>query len=364
MGRPPPAAGATTRTLPADTSAKDKLVRFANWTQYLDRADDGTSPTMTAFTKATGLTVEYVEEIDDNDTYVNAVGPRLRAGQDVNRDLMVFSDWMVGRLIRDQLLAPLDLIRIPHAANLLDQLKDVSVDPGRRYSLVWQSGFAGLGYHRGRVGRDLRSVEDLWAKDLAGKVVLLSEMRDTVGLIMLAQGVDPGGDFTAAQFERAAEVVRARIADGQVRRVRGNSYLEDLKSGNAVAGMVWSGDIATLREETKSEDWQFVLPDSGGLIWSDNAVIPATSPHRRAAAQLLDYYYQPAVAARVAAAVGYVCPVQGAQAEAEKFDPELAANPLVFPDASFLREHAREFRVLSAAEDADYSALWAKVVGN
>lgn len=360
---PPNAGAATRRTLPVDTSATDKLVRFANWTQYLDRTD-GKSPTMEAFTAATGIRVEYVEEIDDNDTYANALIPRLRAGQDVNRDLAVFSDWMVNRLIRDEVLAPLDLIRIPHAANLLEKLKDVSVDPGRRYSLVWQSGFAGIGYHKGKVGRELKNVDDLWAKDLAGKVVLLSEMRDTLGLIMAAQGVDPGSAFTRTQFERAADVVRRQIADGQVRRIRGNSYLEDLKSGNALAGMVWSGDISTLREETGSDDWQFVLPESGGVIWSDNAVVPVTSPHRRAAAQLLDYYYRPEVAAKVAATVGYICPVQGAQAAAEKFDPELAANPLIFPEAGFLSKYAREFRALSPAEDAEYSALWAKVVGN
>lgn len=360
----PPAAAATPRELPADTSMTDKVVRFANWTQYVDRADDGTSPTLAAFTKATGIAVDYVEEIDDNDTYANAIVPRLRAGQSIDRDLVVFSDWMIHRLIGDGLLAPLDLIRIPHAANLLEQLKDVSFDPGRRHSLVWQSGFAGIGYHRGRVGRELREVADLWARDLAGRVVLLSEMRDTLGLIMLAQGVDPSGAFTRPQFEASAEEVRRRIADGQVRRIRGNSYLEDFKSGNALAGMVWSGDISTLREETGSDEWQFVLPTSGGLIWSDNVAVPVTSPHRRAAAQLLDYYYRPEVAAQVAAAVRYVCPVQGAKEAAAKFDPKLADDPLVFPDATFLRAHAREFRALTPQEDADFSALWAKVVGN
>ncbi|GAB76537.1 spermidine/putrescine transport system substrate-binding protein [Austwickia chelonae] len=360
----PPSAGTTTRSLPADTSAADKIVRFANWTQYLDRTPGGASPTMSAFTAQTGIKVDYAEEIDDNDTYVNTISPRMRAGQDVGRDLVVFSDWMVNRLIRNGLLAPLDLIRIPHAVNLLEKLKDVSFDPGRRHSLVWQSGFAGIGYHKGRIGRSLKSVDDLWAKDLAGKVVLLSEMRDTLGMIMLAQGVDPAGHFDRTAIERAADVVRKEIADGQVRRIRGNSYLEDLKSGNALAGMVWSGDIATLREETGSDDWEFILPDSGGLIWSDNAVVPITSPHRKAAAQLLNYYYTPAVAAQVAAAVGYVCPVQGAQNAAEKIDPELAANPLIFPEQSFIEAHAREFRALTPAEDAEYSALWAKVVGN
>ncbi len=338
-------------------------MRFSNWTQYIDRASDGTSPTMAAFTALTGISVDYREEIDDNDAFANAITPRLLAGQDIDRDLLVFSDWMVTRLIRNGLLAPLELIRMPHAPLLLEELKDVSFDPGRRYSLAWQSGFAGLGYHRGRVGRDLHAVADLWADDLAGKVALLSEMRDTLGLIMLARGVDISGSFGRAAVEEAAAEVGARIADGHVRHIRGNSYLEDFKAGTAWAGIVWSGDIAALRQETGSDQWRFVLPDTGGTLWSDNVVIPVTSPRRRAAMAVIDYYYRPEVAAKVTESVRYICPVAGAQAVVARSDETLAADPLVFPDAAFLRDHAREFRALTPAEESEYGALWASTTG-
>jgi len=195
-------------------------------------------------------------------------------------------------------------------------------------------------------------------------VVALSEMRDTVGLIMMSQGVDISGSFTKTQFEAGAAEVTKRVSDGNIRRIKGNSYLTDLQSGNAVAGIVWSGDIFVLRAETKNDNWEFVLPESGGTIWSDNMMIPITSRHRRNAERFMDYYYQPAVAAQVAAFVNYVCPVQGAQAEMEKIDPELAKSPYIFPSASFLAKSAKGFRALSPAEDAEYSDLWAKVLGN
>ena len=159
--------------------------------------------------------------------------------------------------------------------------------------------------------------------------------------------------------------MRRRIDDGSIRRVKGNAYLEDLKSGNAVAAIAWSGDIFTLRAETEDDNWKFVIPESGGTLWTYNMMIPITSTHRANAEKLMDYYYEPEVAAQVAAWVNYVCPVQGAQEILAKDDPELAADPFIFPTEKFLTDkHVESFRALTPEEDADYSARWAKVVGN
>jgi spermidine/putrescine transport system substrate-binding protein len=364
--KPPAAAGQAAPSLPADVSATDKVVRWANWTAYLDY-DENTKkyPTLEAFIKKTGIEATYSEDVDDNDSYFNKIAPQLRAKQDIGRDIFVFTDWMANRVIREQLCQPLEIIRMPHASNLLEALKDVSFDPGRTHSLTWQSGFAGIGYDRSKVGRDLKSLDDLWAPDLKGKVVVLSEFRDTLGLVMLQQGVDISAGFGKQQFEAAVAEIDKRISDGYIRRVKGNSYIEDLKSGNAIAGIVWSGDLFILRAETENDAWQFQIPESGGTLWSDNMMIPITSTHRKNAMTLMDYYYQPEVAAQVAAYVNYVCPVQGAQAEMEKIDPELAKSPFIFPSESYLKDNnIKGFRALSPQEDAAYSAAWAKVVGN
>ncbi|GAB3070707.1 ABC transporter substrate-binding protein [Pedococcus soli] len=362
----PPAAGAVAVQLPTDVSATDKVLKWANWTAYLDYDEDTKKyPTLEAFIKKTGIQVTYSEDVDDNDSYFNKIAPQLRAKQDIDRDIFVFTDWMANRVIRDGLVQPLELIRMPHAANLLDSLKDVSFDPGRQKSLTWQSGFAGIGYDKSKVGRELKSLDDLWQDELKGKIVVLSEFRDTLGLVMLQQGVDISKGFGKAQFEAAVAEIDKRISDGYIRRVKGNSYLEDLKSGNAIAGIVWSGDLFVLRAETENDNWQFVIPESGGTLWSDNMMIPITSRHRKSAMALMDYYYQPEVAAQVAAYVNYVCPVEGAQAEMEKIDPELAKSPFIFPSESYIKDNnVKGFRALSPQEDADYSSIWAKVVGN
>ncbi len=362
----PPASGAAKVALPTDVSATDKTLRWANWTAYLDYDEETKNyPTLEAFMKESGIQVSYSEDIDDNDSYFNKIAPQLRAKQDVGRDIFTFTDWMANRVIRDGMVQPLELIRMPHATNLLEPLKDVSFDPGRRYSLTWQSGFAGIGYDKSKVGRELKSLDDLWSEDLKGKIVVLSEFRDTLGLIMLQQGVDISQGFGKDQFQAAVDEIDKRISEGYIRRVKGNSYLEDLKSGNAIAGIVWSGDLFILRAETENDNWQFVIPESGGTLWSDNLMIPITSTHRRNAMELMDYYYQPEVAAEVAAWVNYVCPVQGAQAAMEKIDPELAESPFIFPDDAYFKDNnIKGFRALTPEEDAEYSGIWAKAVGN
>lgn len=362
----PPAGGAAAKVqLPVDVSDTDKIVNWANWTAYLDYDDKTkTYPTLEAFSKQTGIKASYSEDIDDNDSYVNKISPQLRAKQDINRDIMVLTDWMANRVIRDELVQPLDLISMKNVWRLRPSLQEVSFDPGRQHSITWQSGFAGLAYDKTKTSA-VKAIADLWRSDLKGRVVVLSEFRDTVGLIMQSQGVDISKDFTKAQVEKGMDEVSKRISDGNIRRVKGNAYLEDLKAGNAVAGIVWSGDMFVLRAETGNDNWEFVIPDSGGTLWSDNMMLPSTARHRKNAHKLIDYYYDPKVAAEVAAYVNYVCPVEGAQAEMEKLDKDLAQSPFIFPTESYIKEHKIQgFRALSASEDADYSAMWAKVVGN
>ncbi len=354
-------------SLPPDNSATSKLVNFANWTAYMDYDEEAkTYPTLDGFTKKTGIKVNYTEDVDDNDTYFNKIAPQLRARQDINRDLFCFTDWMANRVIREQMAQPLDQWAMPNVvSNLLPSLRQVSFDPGRKYSVPWQGGFGGICYHKKKVGRELKTIEDLWADDLKGRIVVLSEFRDTAGLIMQSQGVDITGDWGKPELEKAFAEVSKRISDGNIRRVKGNSYLEDLKTGNAVAGIVWSGDIFILRAETEDDNWVFLTPESGGTLWTDNLMIPITSQRRTNAMKLMDYYYDPAVAAELAAWVNYISPVLGAQQELEKSDPELAKSPFIFPTEDYIKEHdIQGFRALTAEQEAEYGAMWARVIGN
>lgn len=354
--------GGTSATAAADLSDTEKLVRWANWTLYLDQDDAGTGyPTLEAFTAQTGIEVEYTEDVDDNDTFYGKVSGQLANGQDIGYDIVTLTDWMAARMIRMGYTQELDRSAIPNADNILPDLADVDFDPGRTHSLTWQSGFGGLAWSKDAVPGGMRSVSDLWAPELAGKVEVLSEMRDTIGLIMLDQGVDPSGDWGESEFDAALAVLREKIESGHIRQVRGNSYAQDLVSGDAVAVIGWSGDITALNYEN-DDRFSFAIPEAGGTLWSDNLMIPVGATHKANAEAVFDYYYDPEVAAQVAAWVNYITPVQGAQQAMEAIDPELAENPMIFPDEATLAT-AHVFRTLTPEEETTYNGAFLDVIG-
>jgi spermidine/putrescine transport system substrate-binding protein len=365
-GTPTSAGGSASSARPktvTDRSDTDKRVDWANWTLYLDY-DDKTKkyPTLEAFQKQTGITATYSEDIEDNDSYYGKVSGQLKNGQDIGKDIVVFTDWMAARVIRQSYVQKLDAAQIPNKKNLAAAYASPDYDPGRDYSMTWQGGFAGLAWNKEKVPGGLRNVSDLWRPELKGRVEVLSEMRDTIGLIMGEQGVDISGKFSQDQFQNAVDELDKQISSGQIRQVKGNSYKEDLISGDALAVIGWSGDITQINFEN-DDKWEFALPESGGTLWADNMLVPIAAPHKKNAERLMNYYYDPKVAAEVAAYVNYICPVEGARAEVEKIDPDLAKNPMIFPDEAFLSK-AKAFRTLTPQEETAFSTAFQKVLGN
>ncbi len=355
------AGGASTKPKAAkDQSSSDKTLTWANWQAYLDQDDSGKYPTLEAFQKKSGISVKYDVAVDDNNTYYAKVKDQLALGKDIGADTVCLTDWMIARLIRFGYVQTFDESKIPNKKNLTPALANADFDPGRTKSLPWQSGFAGICWNKKKVPNGLKSVDDLWDSSLKGKVGVLSEMRDTMGLIMLQQGVDISKSFTDDQYMKAIDKLTKEVSDGQVRNIKGNSYLNDLKSGDTLAAICWSGDITQLNAEA-GDNWEFALPEAGGTLWSDNFVIPIGSPRKSNAEELINYYYEPAVAAEVAAWVNYITPVVGAKDEAVKIDPALADNQLIFPDASTLA-NAHIFRSLTPAQEQKYQAAFQKVI--
>ena len=345
-----------------DKSKTDKIVNWANWGLYLDYDEKTkTYPTLETFQKQVGIKATYDEAIEDNDGYYGKIQGQLKNGQDIGKDIVVFTDWMAGRMIRQGYAQKLDKSVIPNAANLLKSLQQPDFDPGRNYSLTWQSGYAGLAWNKAKWPKGLKNVSDLWNPDLKGKVEVLTEFRDTIGMIMMEQGIDVESDFTADQYGAAVEELQKQLDSGQIRKATGNGYKEDLKSGDCLATMAWSGDITQINFEN-NDQWEFAIPEAGGTLWSDNMLVPIGSPHKENAEILMNYYYDPTVAAEVAKYVNYICPVVGAQAEMEQLDPELAENPFIFPTEDDLAK-VKKFRTLTPAEEQDYTSQFQTALG-
>ena len=268
---------------------------------------------------------------------------------------------MVARLIRFGYVQDLDAANIPNKKNLAPALLNPDFDPGRAKSLPWQNGFAGIAWDTDALPDGLESVDDLWKPELKGKVTVLSEMRDTMGLILLSQGVDiSSADWGTDEYAKAIEVLEKNVTSGQILGIKGNEYLEDFASGNAIAGIAWSGDITAANLEAGYEKFAFALPSSGGTLWGDTFVVPMGSPRKKNAEALMNYYYEPEVAAEVAAWVNYITPVVGAQEVALEMFPDIADNQLIFPNEETL-SNAHIFRTLDAADDQAYNNEFQRV---
>jgi spermidine/putrescine transport system substrate-binding protein len=345
-----------------DLSATQKVINWSNWPVYID-VDDKTKkrPTLDAFQAKTGIKVNYVEDYNDNDEFFAKVKTQLSTGKDTGRDVWCSTDWMVARLIRLNWVQKLDKANIPNAAHLEPNLKNVEFDKGRAYSLPWQSGFTGIAYNpQSTGGKKIETVEQLLSDpSLKGKVTLLTEMRDTVGLTMLSLGKDPAS-FTDDDFTAAMDRLQKAKDSGQLKGFTGNEYGKGLASGDIAACMAWTGDVVQLKADNPKLG--YVLPATGHMIWSDNFVIPNQAKHKKNAEILINYYYDPAVMATVEDYVNYIPPVVGTKEALLKQDPATAKNQLIFPSpATMARAHV--FRGLTAAEETKYNKAFQNLVG-
>ena len=346
-----------------DKSDTDKTLNFSNWQLYIDvdEKDPNKRPTLDEFTKQTGVKVSYVEDINDNDSFYAKIAPALRAGQDTGKDIFALTDWMAARLIRQGYVQKVDKANLPNVdKNLIDSLKAPTWDPQREHSAPWQSGVTGIAYNSAKVG-EVKSVEELLTRaDLKGKVTVLTEWRDTIGLIMLQQGKDPA-NFTDDDFMNAVDYLQKANDSGQIRQFTGNDYSGLLADGTAYACMAWSGDVVQLQAD--NPDIKFVQPESGMMIWADNMMIPNMAQHKKNAELLMNFYYDPAIAAQLTAYVQYISPVKGTKEAMTKVDPTLVDNLLIFPDEAFLSE-THLFMGVEEATEKKYAAAFNKVKGS
>jgi spermidine/putrescine transport system substrate-binding protein len=350
-----------------DLSAKQKTLHFSNWPLYIDEAKVTRGgervtifPTLERFEKQSGIEVEYVTDVNDNAEFFGVVRNQLAACEPTGRDVFVLTDYMAARMVSLGWIQRLDQANIPNVeANLVQNLKSPPWDPQRQYGVPWQSGLTGIAYNA-RLTREVRSFEEMLTRpDLKGRISLLAEMPDTMLFMLLLVGADPE-NFTDDEFGQATERLQQAVDSGQVRAFTGNDYAQDLVDGNVVAAEAWSGDVIQLQFD--NPDIKFVAPEEGLSLWSDNMLVPNRATHKTNVERLMNYYYQPEVAAELAAWVNYICPVEGAQEEMTKIDPSLAENPLIFPDEQMLA-NSYDFMTLTQEQEQDYQRQFASVIG-
>jgi spermidine/putrescine transport system substrate-binding protein len=333
---------------------------FENWPAYIDPTEDGLTGTVDRFIEATGIDMRYTEAYNDNNEYFAKIQPLLGRGEPIEPDIIAPTSWLANRLITLGWLEQLPIDQVANAVNLRPDLQNPAWDPTGEYSLPWQTGFAGIAYNSDVTGREITSVDDLFDPEFAGKVGALTEMRDTIGVIAMSLGIDISTLTTFEEAQPAFDKLQEAKDSGQIRRFHGNDYFDDLSNGNLAITIGWSGDVAAIARDNPAV--KFVFPESGATSWADTMVIPKGSPNIDAAAQWMNFVYDPVQAAQITAWVGYVSPVAGVREEVEKLDADLANDPLVFPDDATLA-NTKGFAPLSEEVEAEYDAAFSAIIG-
>jgi spermidine/putrescine transport system substrate-binding protein len=355
------ACGGATKATGTAGSSKQKLAKtleFSNWTLYIDVNKQG-HPTLDQFEKKTGVKVDYKEDINDNASFFGKIQGPLSRGQSINRDIIVMTDnsRYPSLLIKKGWVEKLDKSAIPNIKNLIPVQRHPSWDHDREFSLPWQSGMTGIAYND-KLTDPITSIPQLLEdKKLKGKVTVLSEMADSLALVMLANGDDPA-HVTNASFNRAINRLQKGVDNGQIRQFTGNDYSGPLAKGDLKAAMSWSGDIVQLQSSNKHLHWN--LPDDGGDIWTDNMLIPQGG-NVFTASTYMNFVYEPKIAAEIEAYVNYISPVLGAKEVLLKTDPAIAKNTLIFPTKKMLDNvHVIDPAALS---NPKYLTTWQNLVG-
>jgi spermidine/putrescine transport system substrate-binding protein len=349
--------GGDDETASGSEEVKDVL-NFANWPYYMDTKGKK-HPTLDQFTAQKGIKVNYFEEVNSNDEYFAKIQGRLAKGQGIGRDIIVATDnsRFPGLYVDQGWVQELDRSLMPNFGNLIDAQKSPPFDSGRKYSLPWLSGMDGIAWNEDVTGPVTSVTQLLEDSKLKGKVTVLSEMSDTLGLVMLDNGDDPA-EVSDEVFNRAIERIQAAVDSGQIRRFTGNDYVQPLTRGDIAAAIAWSGDVASSVADNPKLKWE--IPEKGGIIWTDNMLIPLGGSVPTASTYM-NFVYDPKIAAQIAVGTSYISSVKGVKAEAVKLDPESANNPLIFPDEETLATvHQNDPAMLN---NEDYITRWQEVQG-
>lgn len=356
------AALGTTACVPRRSDRRDTAVgassglRILTWTEYIDPA------LLPELRSLIGVPIGYDEEWADNYTGWSLIESYLRNGQASPYDIVVPTNWRARQMVTNGWAEQVPLEIVPNHARIEPTYLTASWDRGARFHMPWQAGITGIAYNTEAVGREIRSVKDLFDPAFAGRVGMIGEMREAVGMAMLALGSDPS-NATLDTAAAGLELIERRSAEGQFAGWFGGDITASsaLQSGLADISMTWSGEAVGLVADDPR--FAFVVPDDGAIQWFDTMVIPAGSPNVRAAGQWMNAVYDPEIAAKITSWVGFISPVKGvrdALADLGGADAELAENPVLFPDS----ETAARLFVWDGLEseldnefDAQFSAL-------
>jgi spermidine/putrescine transport system substrate-binding protein len=329
---------------------------ISNWALYIDKQ------TVPEFEKESGISVKYVEDINSYHEFFGKMQPLLDRGESGGRSAMVAGDWLAKRMYDLGYIQKLDKEALaPAFENLSPEVQAPSSDPNWDFSIPWQGGMTGLIVNK-EEAPDVNSINDLFDPKYKGRVEVLTELRETVPLVMQAEGIDPD-EATEEDWMAAIEKLKKAGESGQIRTFSGGDYAKDLVTGDAVAVMGWAADAIQLQADNPELQWR--MPTEGCQQWWDDWVIPVGAPNPTAAYEFINYAYEPENQAQIVGWTSSITPVAGVKEIFEKTDPQAAKSELIFPSAEYTADCSSPVNPPGGPEgERRVEEAWANAIGS
>lgn len=329
-----------------DAEDRGVTINVYNWGEYIANGTDGSVDVNKEFTRRTGIKVNYTT-FDSNESLYSKL-----AGGGADYDIIIPSDYMISKLIKERMLAEIDFENVPNYKYIDESFKNPEYDPENKYSVPYTWGVVGLFYNTDYVEEEITSWSALWDDRYSGKILMFDNPRDSFGIaeIMLGYSLNTNKDSeleaAAALLKQQKPLVQAYVMD---------QIFDKMENGEAYLAPYYSGDAGVLVEN--NDNIEFVIPEEGTNYFVDAICIPATSTKKAEAEEYINFLCDPEISGENMNYVGYSTPISEAK---QYLDEEVVENPIFYPSEEIL-ERTEVFVSLDEKANMLMDKLWAEV---
>ena len=298
-------------------------INVYNWGDYIDM------DVVREFEKEYGIKVKYDTFATNEDLYV-----KLKQGGS-SYDVIFPSEYMIERMIREDLLVKLDKNNIPNLSKVDEKFLNLDYDPNNEYSVPYMWGTVGIIYNKTMVDEPLTSWADLWNEKYKGQIIMLNSQRDTLAVALKKLGYSMNTrDLNELEAAKLELIKQKPLVDAYL----GDEVKDVIIGGDAAIAVVWSGDaVAMIRA---NPDLEYVIPSEGTNLWFDAMVIPKSAKNKEGAEKFIDFMTRPDISAKNTDYIGYSTPIP----EAVDQLPEDIKNSLVAYPTDEMIENTEIFK--------------------
>lgn len=334
------------------TKFKDKgiSINVYNWGEYISTgADEGTLDVNSEFEKLTGIKVNYTNYATNEELYA-----KLKGGG-AAYDIIIPSDYMISKMIKENLVQPLDMDNIPNFKYIMDNFRNQAYDPSNEYSVPYTWGTVGIIYDETMIDIPEEDIDWdlLWNEDYADQILMFDNPRDAFAIAELMQGYSLNTE-DSDELEDAARKLRQqkKIVQGYVM----DEIFDKMGAGDALIAPYYAGDALTILDE--NEDLNFVVPKSGTNLFIDAMCIPSSARQKEAAEMYINFMCEPDIAF---ANIDYICYSTPHQAAFDMLDEDVRESHVSYPDSQFIADKTTVFVNLSDEANLQMQNLWTEM---